>query len=171
MDATMRLSLPSHLCPLGAMHQGYDQQPYQGGCDEHQYCPHYPSQRVADCGDVVDGVGSDDGDGTDSMDNPNPSSKDYSNRSTNPYSSSSRMDYSRNIRSSHSGTEHPNHSTSRRMAQLPHPTSRTSRLYTLAPPKPYRPTPLRYRTLGRTPRRSGTHPNIATNSMTTAYDR
>ena len=166
----MRLSLPSHLYLLGVMRQGYDQQPYQDDCDDVPCCPHYPSQRVAD-DDAVDDVDSDDGDGTDSMDNPNPSSKDCSNRSTNPYSSSSRMDYSRNIRSSHSGTEHPSHSTNRRMAQPPHPTSRTLRLYTLAPPKPYRPIPLRCRTQGRTPRRSGTHPNIATNSTTMAYDR
>ena len=106
------------------MHQGYDQQPYQDDCDDVPCCPHYPSRRVADDDAVGDG---DDGDDNmvDSKDTPNPSSKDCSIHNTSPYSSSSRMDYSRNIRSSHSGTEHPNHSTSRKMAQLPHPTSRT----------------------------------------------
>ena len=104
------------------MRQGYDQQSYQGDWCGDRYCPHYPSQRVEGCDDVVGDEARDDCDGNcggdddanGSKDSYNPNNKDCSNHSANPYSNSSRMDYSHSIRSSHSGKDFSIHSTNYR---------------------------------------------------------
>jgi hypothetical protein len=70
-----------HLYPQGEMHQGYDQQPYQGDCDE---LPYYLRFRgvVGDCDAEVYG-GGDDSEDSGSEDIPNPNNMGCSNHNTN----------------------------------------------------------------------------------------
>ena len=117
------------------MHQGCVQQPYQDGCGGVLCFLHYPNLRKEVCGEEGGCGAVDDGgdDSEDNMDIPIPNMD---------------CNHSRNSISNRSGMENPNRSmgrsnrsTSYTMVLPLRPMCRTSRLYTLAQPKPYRPKP------------------------------
>ena len=120
-------------------------QPYLDDFDDVPYFLHLPNLRAEDCDvagycaaddDTADDVGDEDsGDGDD--DYPNPSSTDIPSSTMGPSTNS----FASCKGDSNSRTDHSNHSTSYTKVPLQHPTFRTSRLYTLVQPTPYRPKP------------------------------
>ena len=115
-----------HLYPQVLMHPDYDQQPYQGDCDNSPYCLHYPNPHVVG-GDEVDGEDNEDSEGDNDsvdMDSPSPNNKGNSSPNSTTVTNHSDKAYSNNR------MDRSSRNTNYTKALPQPPTSQTSRLYT-----------------------------------------
>lgn len=129
--------LPKSLYPQVVKLLDYALRPHLDDCDDVPYCPRH-RDAVGNCGEVDYG---DDGGGddTEDMDTDNPIPNRMKSSIPNNYSTTNSSHICKDY--SNSSTDRSSHSTNHTKGLELRPTSQTSRLYTLAQPKPYRPKP------------------------------